>query len=36
MTSLYDVSISVYTDIVKTTSTILKKGEEHYKSSTLR
>ncbi|KAK8043896.1 hypothetical protein PG994_012734 [Apiospora phragmitis] len=32
MTSLYDVSIPVYTDITKTTQSILKKGEEHFKS----
>ncbi|KAK8097469.1 hypothetical protein PG984_016608 [Apiospora sp. TS-2023a] len=32
MSSLYDISIPVYTDITKTTQSILKKGEEHFKS----
>ncbi|KAK8054835.1 hypothetical protein PG993_000062 [Apiospora rasikravindrae] len=32
MSSLYDVSIPVYTDITKTTQSILKKGEEHFKA----
>ncbi|KAK6863529.1 hypothetical protein PG995_000057 [Apiospora arundinis] len=32
MPSLYDISIPVYTDITKTTVSILKKGEEHFQS----
>ncbi|KAK8096187.1 helix-turn-helix-domain containing protein type [Apiospora kogelbergensis] len=32
MSSLYDISIPVYTDITKTAVSILKKGEEHFKS----